>query len=141
VNITPQDRKAITAEGRRIARTGRVRMEIRRCWIEAMDAENPDPNIDYEASTFNLHGVCFKDIDDNYSYRYSYAEFAKHSKDDPRCNLPIVMLEILVAVPTRFEEWEPVDFIHPIFENGKLTGFFNQKLGCGVDKAQDQTGN
>jgi hypothetical protein len=111
-------------------------MEIRRCWIEPEDAQNPDPTVDYEASTFNLHGVCFKDIDDNYNYRYNYAEFSKHSKDDPRCNLPTVMLEILVAVRTPYQDWEPFEFIHPVFENGKLIGFYN-----GLDRPMTKPGN
>lgn len=133
MNIKPEDRKRITAEAKRVTNAKRIRVEIRRCWIEAQDAQNPNPAIDYEASTFNIHGACFRDIDDNYNYRYNYSEFATHSKDDPRCNEPTVMLDILVGVWDGYE-FEAGEWIYPIFENGNLTAFYNPRLRCNVDK-------
>jgi hypothetical protein len=125
VNITAQDRKTITDYAKKVTRKNRIRIEIRRCWIEAEDAQNPNPAINYDASTFNIHGACFKDIDDNYSYRYNYSEFAKHSKDDPRCKEHTVMLDILVGVWDGYD-FEAGDWIYPVFENGKLIGFYER---------------
>lgn len=111
MRITAEDRKAIVAEARRIARSKAVRIEIRCCWVEGLPS-----------STFNIYGQKVVDIDDTGQYYYSFDEFQRESKSDERCNEALVMLDVLVA-KRGWDGYEPVDWVYPIFESGRLSRF------------------
>lgn len=114
MRIHRDDRKRISAEARRLAKSSGVRCEIRRMWVTL-------PNGDV-VSTFNTAAGTATDIDDSYSNRYSFDEFAAHSKDDAHL-VGRVQLDVLVAKREgwgEYTEWEPVEFFSPEFEDGRL---------------------
>jgi len=113
--ISPADRKKITAAARRLVGKERVKVEIRRGWMIERGADEP-------VSTFNRNGRKWKDVDDNYTFAYTFAEFNRHAKDDPRCSELEVELDVLVCT-TSWSGWEPNDFLYPRFVDGKLVGF------------------
>lgn len=109
--IVPADAKQLTHVGRAAAKCGRVRIGVMRRWIA-----------EAEESTFNIHGVTSGDVDDRYMHVHSIADFNSQCKNDARCLLPRVVLDVEVSTWVG-DFWEPNDWIHPIFEKGRLIGF------------------
>lgn len=113
--INIDDYAAIVAECKRVARTGRVKIEVN----ERYNTQGP------ERRSFNMlelepnNGQDFG-MDKSLSYFRLYRDVA--SVDG------MVVLDIAVCTRENHGDWEPVEWVNPVFENGRLVSFNQNRL-------------